>query len=487
MIEPAHSLLATGFAGATVVLVVDRVGRNRAQVRHWATAGATLASFLGLGYWLFILYQVVAVRGPQRISAAPSPLASLFVIDQAAVFVSALVLLLGALITVYGSGYVKRDASHGPFFALLLLAATTMLGILFAGDLLTLFLFWEGMSLAAYGLVASDPREAVSLEAAIKYLLLSGAGSLTALFGIGLVYGVTGTLQLATLAPLLRFTQPSALLALLLIFAGFGVKAAIFPLHTWLPDAHASAPTPVSALLSGAVIEVAIVTIGRILGAGFAYGDVLPSLQALLTIGAILTMLTGNLGAFTQTDLKRLLAFSSIAHMGYVTLGLATFSPVGFVAVLFHIWNHGLLKANLFMLSGVTTLLTGVRALDGMGGVGRTHRGVGFLMSTSAIGMTGAPPFGIFWSELFIIQASLATDNPWLVAGVVAMLVNVLLSIAYYFRIVRTISFDAPNALADSPPAPRHSPLLIAVPAILLALSLLTGFVPQLFLGLITS
>jgi multicomponent Na+:H+ antiporter subunit D len=350
-----------------------------------------------------------------------------------------------------------------------------------SGDLLTFFIGWEGMSVAAYGLVAFYKHSWEAIEASIKYLLMSGIGSLTALYGIALVYGLTGTLNIEAFDK--AFTTPTSvgLLAVVLIFIGFGVEAAIAPLHMWLPDAHPAAPSPMSALLSGIIIEVGSFTFIRLLGGILILSSFAALAQPMLAVCAIATMFIGNISALQQDDLKRLLAYSSVAQVGYILLGIATLTPAGFSASMFHIWNHAVLKALLFLLAGIVTVQIGTRSLKEMAGLGRKSPILAALFGMGALAMTGVPPFGLFWSEFLIILSNLSVGSYILTTAAVLMLVNLLISIAYYFRVIRVVVFATPSTTVDASGPVKISKMLLLPCVILVASSLITGLYPNLF------
>jgi multicomponent Na+:H+ antiporter subunit D len=271
------------------------------------------------------------------------------------------------------------------------------------------------------------------------------------------------------------------ILAVVLIFLGFGVEAAVAPLHMWLPDAHPAAPSPMSALLSGIIIEVGSFAFIRLLGGILTLPSYAVLAQPILVVAAVATMFIGNLSALQQDDLKRLLAYSSIAQVGYILLGIATLTPQGFSASVFHIWNHALLKGMLFLLAGVVTFQIGTRSLTDMAGLGRKSPVLAALFGLSALAMTGVPPFGLFWSEFLIVLSSLAVKSTMLNAAVVLMLVNLLISIAYYFRVIRVVAFSRPSSYMTYN-APTRIPALLLIPCvILISLSLITGLYPNLF------
>jgi multicomponent Na+:H+ antiporter subunit D len=262
---------------------------------------------------------------------------------------------------------------------------------------------------------------------------------------------------------------------------GFGVEAAIAPLHMWLPDAHPAAPSPMSALLSGIIIEVGTFAFIRLLGVILILPAYVILAQPILAAAAVATFFVGNLSALQQDDLKRLLAYSSIAQVGYMLLGIATLTPAGFSATIFHIWNHALLKGMLFLLAGIVTYAIGTRSLTEMAGLGRRSPILAALFGLSALAMTGVPPFGLFWSELLIVISNLAVGSIVLDAAVVMMLVNLLISIAYYFRIIRTVAFAEPSKHLNRNGVTKIPRLLLIPCIILIALSLITGLYPNLF------
>ena len=201
---------------------------------------------------------------------------------------------------------------------------------------------------------------------------------------------------------------------------------------------------------------------------------------ALVTI-AVLTMLAGNLGALGQSNLRRMLAFSSIAQMGYMLAALSTFSPLGLIAVTFHIWNHGLVKSNFFLLTGLGGRKDFEDAdLEKLEGAGRKDRVLGFLYTGSSLAMVGSPPFGTFWSEILIIQSLLLASTPLFFWVAIFVLANIALSIGYYYRVINRVAFSP----ADSSPETRKTGETLP-PSILLSLSVLTGIIPAFIIGLL--
>jgi multicomponent Na+:H+ antiporter subunit D len=471
-----------GFVGAFAILILDLLLRRRTSHRSAVSGIVALATFATIAYSNWQQAALVFANGmPILIQIEPSTLATTVTITPLGVYISSIALLLSILISLYSIAYLSKEDSSALFQSLILLLYLGIYAVTVAGDLLTFFIGWEAMSVAAYGLVAFYKHSWEAIEATVKYLLMSGIGSLTALYGIALVYGLTGTLNIEAFTRLFATQTSIGLWALVLIFSGFGVEAAVAPLHMWLPDAHPAAPSPMSALLSGIIIEVGSFAFIRLLGGILTIPSYEILAQPILVVAAVATMFIGNLSALQQDDLKRLLAYSSIAQVGYILLGIATLTADGFSASVFHIWNHALLKATLFLLSGVVTFLIGTRSLTDMAGLGRRSPILAVLFGVSALAMTGVPPFGLFWSEFLIILSNLEVGSLILNAGVVLMLVNLLISIAYYFRIIRVIAFAKPSSTMNSDQEVRVPMTLLAPCLMLVGLSLITGLDPNLF------
>ena len=483
------------FAGALASLLLD-LGKKRYGSFRPVVVGAASIIVLCLSLVDLLLNWSASLTQTISIQPIAADFASLYILNKFNIFVVFTVLAVGLAVSFYSLKYLNPNENAGPFFALMLFLIVSLIGIVTAGDLLELFLFWEGMSIAAYGLVAFNKKVTVSLEAALKYLFLAGSGSIIALFGISIIYILTGSIQLSQLA--LAFQQDPQLgaLGLFMLIIGFGVEAAIFPLHTWLPDAYSAAPTPVSALLAGVVTETAVFALIKIISPTFTpiVQSITPSLtisitqsqpvgvflviQTSLVIIAVLTMLIGNLGALGQGNIKRMLSYSSIAHVGYMLAALATFSTVGVVAILFHIWNHGLVKSSFFMLTGNKGKAYEDSDLSNVKGLFHQSKLNGGMFALSSLGMLGVPPFGTFWSELLIIQSLLATQSITFYALAVVVVLNIVFSVGYFSKVVTSVAQKADTGTTATAPWP-----LTVTPLLLLILSLLTGFAPWLMLG----
>lgn len=419
-------------------------------------------------------YLTVLSQGPITVVAGPDPsVSSVIYVDLLSMFVAGIFIFVGLLAAIFSIGYIEERKPE--FYPLLLAMVTGMVGVAFSGDLLTFFIFWELMSISSYLLVAFRYRDWEAVEASLKYLIISAAGAASILLGISFVYGLAGTLNLSILAETLANPTAAAIpwsyIAIALLIAGFGVNAAMAPFHTWLPDAHPAAPSPISAMLSGVVIKTGIYAMFRILALVFpaAYFD----WRLTLAIFAVLTMSMGNIMALLQEDIKRLLAFSSIAHIGYILLGISIASVPGFAGGLFHVLNHALMKALLFLGAGAFIHAAATRNIDELSGIGKVMPFSGIAFAIGAFSLAGIPGLNTFWSEVQIIIAGL---DAGFTAFIVIMIVNILLSVAYYLRLIQTIFFKQVSPVA----AKAHEVgISMLIPLfILTALAIIIGVYP---------
>jgi multicomponent Na+:H+ antiporter subunit D len=335
-------------------------------------------------------------------------------------------------VSFYSVQYMKKYTGRDKYYTLYMLLLTGMCGVILAGDLVSLFIFMEVAAISTYALVAFGlgPEE---LEASLKYLIIGAVASLLILFGISLIYGLTGTFNLAQIA---RTFPPSAVYAkgfiTALFLAGFGMKAALMPFHAWLPDAHTAAPAPISATLSGVLIKalgiyVMIRLFYNILG-------MTPQLSFILTFLGVASILAGALLALTQNDFKRLLAYSSIEQVGFIVVGFSLGTPLGLMGALFHLFNHAIFKPLLFMNAGSVETATGTRQLDQLGGLGRKMPLTSLTNLVGSLSISGLPPFNGFWSKLFIIIACVQSGRFW-TAG--AAVLGAVITLANFTRLYK--------------------------------------------------
>ncbi|MEM0482914.1 MAG: proton-conducting transporter membrane subunit [Nitrososphaerota archaeon] len=405
---------------------------------------------------------------------------SVILADSLTYYFTSIILGIGLLSAIYSLGYIKQRIAE--FYTLVLVMVLGMVGVFFSGDFVTFFIFWEVMSISSYLLVAFNYREWEAVEASLKYLIMSSTGSAAILFGLSLLYGLTGTLTFDGLSNALTSQGVRAELwnmaALVLIVGGLGVNIAMAPFHYWLPDAHPAAPSPISAMLSGVVIKTGIFAMLRVftlLYPSEVYGWGI-GLMAL----ALLTMSIGNLMAALQSDIKRLLAFSSIANIGYIVLALSINTPLALAGALLHVLNHALAKALLFLSAGCFIESTGTRNLDELSGVGRKMPLSAATYSIGAFSLAGVPGLNSFVSEYAIILAAFSAG--YFVPGAI-MLINVIIGAMYHMMVVQTLFLkpETPKSSAGH----EAGPSMLAPLLVLAAICVLIGVYASPFLSIV--
>lgn len=361
-------------------------------------------------------------------------------VDWLTVYMHLTINLIAMIIFLYCRADLAREISDGSkawYYALFSLLLAAMNGLAMSFDLFNIFVFTEIGTLTACALVAIKPNK-LCVEAALKYLILSTLGSGMVLLGISLIYMVTGHLNIGGIAEALPGAYDlypwNVLIALALFIVGFGIKSALFPLHIWLPDAHSSAPTPSSAILSGLVIKIFIIVIGRIIFQvfGIELFKVIPIPEVLLLL-ATFGIFAGSLMAISQTDIKRMLAYSSVAQVCYIFMGIALVTRTGVTGGLLHVFNHAVMKSLLFLAAGAIIYKTGIRKIEDLAGMGFRMPLTMAVFSVGALSMVGIPGFSGFISKYYLAFGALDAGKPFYVA---VILISSLLNAIYYLPIV---------------------------------------------------
>jgi multicomponent Na+:H+ antiporter subunit D len=362
---------------------------------------------------------------------------------------SALVVVIcfiGLLTLVFSQRYTVDAVAESRipyYYTLLLLNFTGMIGFTVTGDLFNLFVFMEILSLSGYALVAIS-GERIAEMAAFKYLVLGAISSLTVLFSVGLLYALTGSLNMADIAGRLGGTARAPLaVAFAGLTLGFMVKAALFPLHIWLPDAHAIAPSPVSAVLSGLVVKTGILGMLRVYQNAYTSQAVdMSGLNNLLVWLGAASIVMGAFFAVFQDDIKMMLAYSTISNIGYIVMGLGLASTYGVIGASVHVFNHAIIKATLFLGAGAIIFQTGKRTLSDLAGVGRGMPLTAAAMSIGAISIVGIPPTAGFLCKWYIALGAIQAERP--VFGF-ALVFGALFIFIYYIRMVNAFYFREPR------------------------------------------
>jgi multicomponent Na+:H+ antiporter subunit D len=402
-------------------------------------------NFIANGIGQPIIYQVGGWSPENGV-----PIAIYLVMDGLSVLLLLIINLIGFLSAFYSISYLKKFTSQNNFFALLAVMIAGMNGVVLTGDMFNLYVFLEIAVIASYALVAFG-IERTELEASFKYQVLGGVASLLILFAIGLLYWRTQTLNMADIADLLKNGESGYFLTFtqILLISGFGLKAAMIPFHAWLPDAHSSAPSPISAMLSGVLIKA--VGIYAILRLFFNMFLISYEISMVITVIGTLSMVVGVFLAIGQWDLKRLLAYHSISQMGYVVIGVGmgmliiakggdkSIASLAIAGGLFHLVNHAVFKGLLFLNSGAIEYVTGTRNLRMMGGLFKSLP----ITSTTSLGaslsISGIPPFNGFFSKLVIIIA--AIKGEFYLLAVLAIVVSIV-TLASFMKFQRFAFFN---------------------------------------------
>nr|MDO8134842.1 proton-conducting transporter membrane subunit [Candidatus Njordarchaeum guaymaensis] len=451
-------------------------------------------SFLGLattfGSVLYLFYRFPSQVITYYYGFGP-PSGALIEADAASLFMAALFSGLGLVVSVYSISYMKHDSGLPKYYALLQLLVAGMIGVAFAGDLFTLFVFFEMMAIAAYVLVAFRKAQWEPVEAGMKYIFMGAVGSTTVLYAISFLYGLTGTLNIGYIGytMLVSYGAPGvvsiATILIVLLVVGFGIKAAIVPCHTWLIDAHPAAPSGISAMLSGVVIKAAVFALFRILFVAFPFWDF--DWRPLIGFIAIITMVVASISALLQSDLKRLLAYSSILNMGFIFIGFAvatsTNSWLGPTASFFQILNHAIAKGLLFLCAGAFLHAAKTKDLGELGGIGRKMPLTALAFGVGAFAIAGVPPLNGFYSKILLLWSAAEFGGVLGYSLLIFGLFSSAVAIYFYLRIVQVIVFTEPSKkVANVKESP--SPMLIAM-WILAALCIIIGVYPKPFFDLV--
>lgn len=373
-----------------------------------------------------ILYHLGGWQGPLGIS---------LLIDGLSFFFAFITLVIGIMVILYS---IPEKRHNHTYYFLLLLLLSSMVGTIFTADIFNMYILYDLVAIATYLLIAYY-QQGVALKASFNYLLMSAVGLSLFLLGVGSLYAMSGTLHISSISeqlPEIFAHNPQIIImSLVLVITSMGIKMAMVPLHGWLPDAHSLAPSPVSAILSGVVVKVGLYCLIRLIFGLFSTEKILVNIGShyvLMVFGAI-TLLFGAMMAFTQTDLKRMLAYSTINQIGLILIGLGINIDSGFEGALFHVLNHALLKSALFFCAGII-IHTGSRKIKELSGFGKNNPVVAFCFVVLSLGIIGIPPMNGFVSKFLICLA--AVEAGYSILALFIIFAS-LITAAYYFRVIQ--------------------------------------------------
>ena len=404
-----------------------------------------------------------------------------FMVDTVSFPIALIFAVVSALSCFYSIKYMENKRGQTGYYANLLLFMAGMIGVVLSANLIQFYLFWELMLIPSYFLIASWGVSKKRLTIGFKYFIFTHIGALFMLMGILSIYVFTGTFDFAELSQVSAdIPSTSVLTVFVLLLIGFCVKMAIFPVHTWLPDAHAEAPTPISAMLSGVMIKCGAYAFARILLSGF--GQTVVQTSDTLAILGVVTMIYGGLMALAQTDIKRLLAYSSISQMGYIFFGLGVYSTIGATGALFHMVNHAICKSLLFMCAGVIIHQTGIRNIRRLGGLADKMPIICAASLIGALSLAGTPPLNGFWSEWMIFSGGISSGK--ILITTIAV-VSTAITAGYYLWFLWRVFFGTtPKELENT----KEASWLMRIPIIILAaIAVVVGIWPDIVLRVLSA
>jgi NADH-quinone oxidoreductase subunit N len=460
---------------ALVVMVVDLFAKRRIVTATVALVGLIVPA-------VFTIVQAATFTKPQ------TALFNMFVVDQYSLFFEIVFLIIAAVMVLasynYLGKYIKAD---GEFYTLMLFSVVGMMLMASTTELISIYISLELTSFPLYAMAGLLRRNTKSSEAALKYVLLGAMSSAILLYGFALLYGLTGTTDLQGIAESFKSFGNGNLMVIVadvLIIAGFGFKISAVPFHMWAPDIYEGSPTPSTAFFSVGSKAAGFAALIRILVYGGLWQADLTPLVVVLVVIAVLTMTLGNFAAAIQTNIKRMMAYSSIAQAGYILVGVVatltmsqkdhTTASSGIAAVLFFILVY--VVTNLGAFSGVITLanLTGGERIEDFRGLWRRAPLLSVGTALCLLSLAGIPPVAGFFSKVFIFSAAWQLGQPWLV---VVALLNSIISVVYYGRIIKVMFFDAPAKEDHLTPTASLSTTITLATAALLVLTVIVQVV----------
>ncbi|MEL6646552.1 MAG: Na+/H+ antiporter subunit D [Pseudomonadota bacterium] len=412
----------------------------------------------------------------------PAPFGIVLVADYLSAVMIVITAITGLAVSIYALGEVEERLEKLGYHALFQVLLGGVVGAFVTGDLFNLYVWFEVMLISSFGLlILGGSKE--QIDGGVKYVVLNLVSTVLFLSGIGLLYGMTGTLNMADLAVTVPNLENQGLVTVIamMFMVAFGVKAAVFPLFFWLPAAYHTPLFSVSAVFAGLLTKVGVYALMRMFTLIFV-GDISITHEILLWVAAA-TMTTGVLGAAAQTDFRKILSFHIVSQIGYMVLGLALYTPLALVGAVFYLVHHIIVKANLFLISGLAQKLTGDTELRRIGGLYKSAPFLAALFLIPAFSLAGFPPLSGFWAKYVLVKASLDVEA-WFIAFV-ALAVGLLT--IYSMTKIWAEAFWSPHPdgvepTLDKAPASVVQPMLAPIVG-LAALTIVIGLFPQPFLS----
>ena len=489
-IEPTNwlyalrSLLPTVILALTALLVLGIDSLSRDSRSNSLLAGTTaVGTIVALGITVWYL---VAGTGQAATGGPISLFSGAIVVDGMGLFFTAIFASVAAMVIVASYDYLEDDDNPAAFYSLLLFATTAMSLMAVSNSLATVFISLEMASLPSYALVAYLKTNRGSVEAGLKYFLIGAVSAAVFAFGISLVYGATGTLLLPEIAAQISDVGDLAGIlgvGILMVAGGFAFKTASVPFHFWAPEAYEGAPAPVSAFLSSASKAAGFVVAFRVFAVAFLPAlDVSINWGLLFGILAVVTMVLGNFAAATQTNVKRMLGYSSIGHAGYALIGLAAITAGAseanatvMGAAMAHLLVYGFMNTGAFLFIAMVEYWGVGRTFEDYAGLGQKAPMASVAMAVFMFSLAGLPVFGGFFSKYFLFLGAINAGFWWLAA---VGAVTSALSLFYYSRVVKALWFEEPNGNLDALDSKPTGLYAAVITAGVITVLLLPGFGP---------
>ena len=441
------------------------IARNGTFAWAWSTIIAAVTFFLSL-----VMLQQVMESGTilYKLGNWDGPWGIVYRVDALGAFVVLIVSAIAFAVFPYAKQSIEKEIPkerHYLVYCMFLLCQAGLIGMAVTGDAFNLFVFLEVSSLATYVLISLGKNRR-ALSAALRYLILGTLGATFYVIGLGMLYMMTGSLNMTDLAQLLPAVQHTGTIhvALAFIVVGFGLKLALFPLHVWLPNAYTYAPSAVTVFVAATSTKVAVYALIRLLFTVF--GDVDPletyGVRSAVMVLAIAGMFAGSIIAIYQTNVKRLLAYSSVAQVGYMILGISIGNAPALAGGIIHMFNHALMKGGLFMALGCVYYVIGSVKLENMAGLGKRMPLTAAAILAGGFSLIGVPLTVGFVSKFFLVQGALAAGM-WPVA--ILIMLSSLLAVIYVWRVVEVMYFRNPAVGSEDK---CEAPLSLLVPTYIL-------------------
>jgi proton-translocating NADH-quinone oxidoreductase chain N len=445
-------ILIIPLAGAGLLVLFEQIRKYLIKIKIRADGlNHVIANIVAFGVFVFSFISIF-LEGIWTLNQTSDGLLEYGQLQAILITIFSFLVWMAVLFSVE---YMKGKNGLGFYYALILTLLSGLSAVVMANNFFTLFIGWEMFALSGYTLVAFDRMKRGAVEASLKYFIMSTVGSMFVLLGTALTYGVFKTVNFEKVrADAVTEPMTGAIIACFVI--GFGVTSAVIFLNAWLPDAHSSAPSTISALLSGIVVKAGAFGIFRTIFSAFGTGDLLNISSVFVSWLAIFTMFEGNFLVFYQfrrkdiIDFKRILAYSTTVHLGFILLGIGAGTTAGVEASIFHILTHSLGKGSLFLLSGIIIAAIGSRDVREMKGIARRSPLIGIFLTIALLSLGGIPITGGFFSKLLIIISAFdgAHSDVMNILIVIMAIINSLLALGGYLYILKYMLFDEPDAKA---------------------------------------